>query len=595
MAEDWAFSFWLNHYEQDDQQTRNPLRIKPKDATLFDLLRHKSARIIRGANHVEAHGIDREKDTWAADYAKQRIARAMNSPDSEHRDVLLGVVMFGLSARIAFAEICYHPAYGIVTDFVDPRRVVWHPGFLSPNSLRCPWVNRQLPMSVEALEVMKDAGWEVNMDKLRPQMDTLVRSGSQFDSGEVRFGYNGEPRQGDSNQPVILVNFHYEKFNSEVLKKRGKLQVLKEDERYLECPDCGFKSAPQGAYSQHMPETAPCPNCGQLAYRRDAVVPEDTIQKYALGKRLVICVDGQEKPFHLGDWPFPKMRHFPLVEWQPYRSPVDPIGQSDTNLHRSQQLIINSMYRLGYEQMLRAKGIIIAPEDGLVDWKGDPWQFSDHKDVAYYTNSFAKIDYFQPPGLNAAWPTFLQAVQNSLFTNRGTGDLGLTQDQSKDIAVGTIRTMVATGEIPVDEHIASFQQFCGRYWNRWFEATVETEQPKDVERVMGQMWAALYAKLRHEMVPGVDVIITSEPRITQENMDLAQKVAPLLNAPPPQMKLLARLAGIPESMLNEYERDMQQFMSQQQAQQMQMLAMSGAAGQLPQAQPANGAAESTTG
>lgn len=561
IGEELDFAINQNHYDDDETNTRDRRRIKPKDPSLMAMIRHKTSLVMKASQHFEVEPVDKFTDPMQAEYWKTRLRLELTNPDNNHRENLADVVSSTFAARMWALEFVRHPDCGLISRPLDPRRLRWHSGFKSPHDKGCPWINikDRIPLE-DAIQMAKDSpDFKGNLSDITPDpaLDKPVTP-TQVYADEIRLRGSNGPSPGETGQRFVTVYRWYAKWDKKTYKKRrNNRRLLHAPDRYMECQECNYQSPPEHTMEQPWPAQAVCPNCGGTMERIDALDHEDEMLKYKDGRRLVICFPKCKVTIHDGAWEFEKMRNWPVVLFKAYWHPIYPVPMSDTAYYRTLQLMIDSMYRLGFEQMLKSKGWIMAPEDGLFDAFGNVWQFSDYQDVMYYRDIIAPnaIQYFQPAGLNPAWATFLGSVQGAFSAHSGTGDIGIGQNQSKDIAVGTINTLVQTGEIPVDNHVADFQVFMSRFLTRLAEGLMSVDDREMTMHILGPQ-GIQQASIVTSSLPMVNIIVTAEPDLSQDKLEIMQKFQQLtsLAQNPPLFQLMARLVNLPDSLVREFMR-----------------------------------------
>jgi hypothetical protein len=289
----------------------------------------------------------------------------------------------------------------------------------------------------------------------------------------------------------------------------------------------------------------------------DAEMLEPEVLAYRKGQRLVICAPFADRKFYDRSWPF-DMRGFPVAVYKSYWHPTRTIPESETSYNWTLALMLDASLRNGHEQMLRSHGIILAPEDGLNDAYGEPYAFSDYRDVAFYNEDVINpgaIQFFQPAGINQALPAWRQMIENVFFRNKSNFDLGLTPESSKDIAGVALKQMIETGNIPLDHKIRRFQRFKTIILNRIYEMIRATWTPAKAQRLLGDMeGAALYKNLMTGL-PNVDIRVSADPRGSFARDQDFQKLVSIIQEPSKaRRRLLARGINLAPSWLDELDR-----------------------------------------
>lgn len=575
IGEELDFSLRLKHYVDDTANVRDRRRIQPKGRELYGKLRHKSAQIVKEM-HLDVRPVDQVTDPQSADMAKWVLQSELENPIKDYKTIREGVVLGALAARVWCAALDWHPEIGafgeIVPRILDPRSLYWTPGWSSPHDLTCPWVIEVKTMRVADIRAMgKFGGWKNTSQVHADSGERKVRSQAGDPSlppGQTRLPADtGNPTGGETDieaRATVLLCWFRDYENTRT-QPAGEARILPQGDRYMACVSCGYTEKGAGPVAD-LPEVGgPCPTCGNPLQRIDAEVPTEEVLTYPKG-RLVICAPFSDVTLYDDKWPY-QIRTVPYLVVKAYGHPVELFGQSDTSLDWSLQLISNAMLRLGYEQMAENRDIIIAPEDGLLDASGEPWQFGDAQGrVAYWQGPGPpNVQHFQGSGLPPAWSTFFGSVQNVLMRDMGTSDIVVGPQETKNIPVGTVQAMEQQGEIPVEHHKQKLWQAESIFFGVWLDMIRELWTEKRLVRMLGPQGQVIFQSLRGMDLPNADVTVSAAPAI--DNIDPAEVNALLavLNAPPPMRKLLARKYNIPAQDMQQFEQDEMEWMQKQQS------------------------------
>jgi hypothetical protein len=570
IGKELSFTVDQQHYIDDNDS--DPNRIKPIDPSLLNKVRYEASEILEGSTYYEMRPVDEKDDPQSADYAKALLDQTLQNPESEFEDSLEDVVDGGLAARAWGLEVGFDPDCGqfgeLTFEAIDPRRMFWTPGFKAPHAARCPWLIIEKPMLPAEIERMKARGWKNTKDCPTDAAAISSLGNSTGSPGPIRTeGGSGNA----SEQKFTTVLFCYEKFVKD-MKPQTNYRTLSPGDHHMYCPDCNFRGMAQKYLDVPLPDGAgdPCPDCGMPTQKATTEAISADVLSYRDGHRCRIIAPKAAREFWNDRWDY-DTRGFTTLLYQPYNHPVNPIAHSDTYYYRSLACVSDAMLRLGYEQMRKAHGIILAPQDSLYDAYGEPFPFSEHRDVAYYDTDFltpGAIQWFQPPGLNAAWSTYFQTVQGVFAANKGTGDPGLTGTQSKDIAVGTIEKLVETGSVATNRKKRRFQRFKSLVLTRAYEIMRSTMTTERAVRVLGENGGYALQMIRVSGLPGYDVVVTAEPQIAKMEMEKVQGLSQVMQAPAPIRRILARALKVPVAWVVEIE--MAEAKAQQAAMQAQL-------------------------
>lgn len=563
MTEELDYALKLRHWEDDYGQTRDRRRLQPKGIELYNLIRHKTGQILKAPDFLEARPVDNVTDPVRADIAKAVVEHILYDPGRRFPAHLERLVVGALSARYWAMEWFYDPNDGpfgeINFETIDPRRFFWAPGYYDCMESRCPWTIKHVPMTLEQIQGMKDAGWK-NIDKLKAE-DVIGADrvpAHPFDT--IRFNGGGRAGPGHTTTPIVHVLFcRFRRDNAKRKTVRDPFRPLPPPQRYMACANCSFRTTthPRDEDGKLPAKGQPCPACGQAMLERvDYERIEDDILAYPDG-RLSIIAPFQDVVLYDDAWP-EKLRGFPQATYDAYIHPAEPVGMSDTYLNWDLQSVSNAMLRLGYEQMSESRGVLVVDEDGIVDAHGEPYTFSDANGrIAYRTTegSGVPLQFFQPQGLNAAWSTYFQAIQGVFRSNLGSSDLGLTPQSSKDIPVGTVNALVASGEVPVDHHIFKLRLFKTYMANNLLDMARSTWTEARFVRTFGPAGEQMMKMLRGSDIPAADVRFHADPTLRQLKVDEAKTYMEIANLPPARRKFVGKGVGVSAIALQELERD----------------------------------------
>lgn len=469
-----------------------------------------------------------------------------------HRDRM---VLGALAARRWALAADYDPRVGpygeILYRNVDPRNLVFADGFWSPHHPACPWVIEQEFVPLEEAEGA--VGWENNQD-LKPEGRPEFFAGSGS-AGDLRRISEHDP------EPVVTVVKLWERRVFDTLRKEGPRNRLAEHERHMACLVCGFRGPRQATQDFPLPIFAPgaCPECQGDLDRIDEEAIEIEELAYEKGKRLTIMAPNQsgERIFAVGSWPH-KLRTVPYFDFQSKPHPAEQIGSSVTFSNWTMQVSSNTTLRDGIEHMRRAKPYHLLPRVGVEDERGEPWQGGDHQsEWIYYTGDLPQrgITTLQGAGLPPAWNTLFQAIQGVFRANMGTTDLGLTPSQSKDIAVGTIRQLIETGELPVEHVITWLRRDEAPFIGALADLVRATYTPARLRRIQGPDGRWQLLSILGRSLPNVDIMIVTNPTLIRLQQSDVSTLIEFAGAPPQMRKFLARRLNIPVSEVQSLEEE----------------------------------------
>ena len=569
IGEELDFALKLKHYADDQGETRDRRRIQPKGRELIAKLRHKVAQITKDL-FITVKPVDRTQDPKLADAAKWVLEYDVHHSQKDYEQVRDDWVTLALAARLGVIALDFVPGVGgfegeVIPRVVDPRNFYWAPGWKSPHDMTCPWAIEVRRMRIADVKKMKSQGWK-NVDKIRP--DGGLMKGDKWNDtsllpGTVRL-YNssgGIPSPTISDvDPTCVVIFYWAR-NDDTrttrMQENGQ-RKLRPEQRYLRCSTCGMTDNSQEG-SSLPPSGGMCQQCGFGEMDRvDREIDTEEVLSYPHG-RLTICAPfSDDLELYDDNWPY-KIRTVPYGVLHGYPHPLEQIGQSDTSYDWSLQLIADALLRQAYEQMSENRDLIISPVDGLVDAENEPWQFADTQGrLAYWTGQgMPNVMHFQGSGIPNGWTQIFGQVQSVLMRDMGTDDINMEAGNTKNIPVGTIQAMQATGEVPVEHHKRRLWRAESLVLSVWLDMIRDTWTQKRIMRLSPENGQEMFAEITGSDIPNADILVTAAPAIGSADEQEIRALQQILSAPPPMMNILARKLNISQGDLAEYQANMQ--------------------------------------
>lgn len=557
------------HYKQDEGQTLDRTRVQPKGAETFNTIRHKTAQIAGQSTYFECWPTDQQDDPQAAEAARRVLESIVQDPLKRYRPCKRRMVLGALVASTWYCKVEWDSSIGPYGDLrfssLAPFYLLPAPGWQDIHDPKCPYVIEWADLPIDFVRSKAGKGenaWK-DLEDLWPDNQGQYKSQDEY----TRSLSDSSPDEGYGPDTVRVVMM-WERSDPALEKKEGSdYNVLPEAQRYMACPDCGYKTMehPTGEQGPLPLEGGLCPVCYDSVpqgfsslLRIDAHRQDERYLRYPKG-RLRICLPIQRRMAYDGGWPC-KMRSFPFFQFRAYENPEEYHGLSDTMLHGNNQVILNSLRRMGYEQMRTSRSVIIVaggPDNkGLLDSRGREFRFSDENGCVAYTQGQTvqnMVQHVQGQGLPAQWATYHQTILNSFEATQGTSDLGLTPASSKDIAASTVKQLTEMGEIPVADHRDVLNEeesiFLGVALDIWIANTTAAR----AVRYLGPDGNMVVDKLRGADVATVDVIVTASPQIRQAHMDQFQSFSQWAAMPPPLRRLAAEMLNIPLSKVGQLE------------------------------------------
>jgi hypothetical protein len=308
--------------------------------------------------------------------------------------------------------------------------------------------------------------------------------------------------------------------------------------------------------------------CGSGMSRRDLHSQEDDVLAYPKGRRLVIQPLFQrlsdEEPFYDGAWPVPNARSFPLYYVTRYVSPGRPMGDSDTTRNWEAQLASDQLMTMAFDRIMRHQGYYVLPQTGMFDYLGNRFEFRDDQfNVVFADGSDPnrpqpQMQYVQGSALDAAWPSYWQAVQTTLLSHQGITDFGLTPDSSKDIAVGTVKELTRQGDITVEHFIRRKRRALAKALGVMWDYLRHTYPAERLARLrLGDQ--DVVARLKGDELPNFDFTIVDTPPFSgleKDRADAFKAMVEVATKMPQFLDVFAEVNKLPPSTVRMFKRAM---------------------------------------
>ena len=568
------FVFKLKHYKDDKGQTLDRTRVQPKGAELFNTIRHKASEIAGQPTYFECWPVDQIDDPLSAEYSKRVIESVLQDPLKRYRPCKRRMVYGGLVASVWYMKAEWDGKIGPFGDIrfstLSTMHVLPEPGWQDIHDPCCPRVYEWHDLPIDSIKGKQ--GWK-NTKGLWP--DNGGKNLSEDDYAKSLSEWS--PDEQDTPDTVRVV-FVWDRWDDKTEDKLGvSRRALAPQDRYMACLSCGYKTmdVPRETSGELPMQGGMCPVCYQSdppeerpLERIDYERIDERYLSYPTG-RLRIIAPVQRRKFYDGPWP-DKMRSFPFFQFRCYENPEEYNGLSDAMLHINDQVILNSLRRMGYEQMRTSKSIIVVaggPDGrGLLDHRGRPFILSDENGCVAYAQGPTvsnMIQHVQGQGLPAQWTPYYQAILGAFSATQGTSDLGLTPASSKDIAASTVQQLTEMGEIPVKDHLEVINEEEGVFLGVVLDIWKSRVSVPRATRHFGPEGKMIVERLKGTEIPNVDVVVTAQPKMKAAHLEQFKTFAQWASLPPPIRRIAAKQLNIPISMVMELELEEQQMAQQQ--------------------------------
>lgn len=554
--------------------------------------RNKVAQATAAPRSLEALPVDKLTDADDAEIAVSIMEWELGHPQKGFDDVLEEVIQDAIDCRAGAALLDYDPDLGKFGEcfwrWKDMNLLMWEPGFQDPHHLKCGWMQEARRMHMDDLAAMGKlkgkAKWYGVDDVVA---DGLYKSREQGAADPDIFGPDnllGVPGVPTDDEHVWVL-FCWYKNDVSTYRRQTEETLIPKGERYMGCDnlECDYRSDTQDELIEQgkIPEGGeltdtmePCPNCGSTMSRRDVHSEEEDVLAYPKGRRLVVMPLFQrlpdDEPFYDGAWPVPTARSFPILYVTAYTRPGRPMGDSDTTRNWEAQVASDQLMTMAFDRIMRHQMYYVLPRKGMYDYRGQRFEFRDDQfNVMFQDMSDASIP---PPqvqvvtgsALDGAWGTYWQAVQTTLLGPQGINDMGLTRDNSKNIAASTVAQLDQIGNIPVAHFIRRKNRALSKAYGVMWDYLRYTYKADRLARLrLGE--EDLVVNLKGDELPNFDFRLVEAPDFTHLDKardDAFQKLYAFVsqNPDPDWLELYATTSGFPQSIV----RKVKQLLAKQQ-------------------------------
>lgn len=582
------FIYDARHNLRDQGNTLDHRKQQIKGNQVSGLIDHKVAKTVQSETFYDLRPA--ETDATPMDSA---IARALLEDHfSDERncwdDTDEGLANYGYSAGSGYVFYDYDDELcEIVNELEDPRNVMCMPGRRFLHHPRTEIVIRRRRMSVAEGKANKHCGW-VNTDLLHEELDedATEHENRQDMAGNVDISPRGVTEDGlpiKGEFTVAYIYCRHDPFEQREQKMDG-MRMLDPKDRYHFCPPgnggCGYQMDNMGDGSDLDEWGQSCPVCGKTTMRADA---EEDWSEWDRFHKGVVYIVAPSQRLYLGYKEF-NTPSFPIDEFAPRPDPRRFRGGSDTARNWSYQIAHNMIVHSGVTQTRLNVDRIFAVQNSVFNEHGRAyvWDDSLHNRIGYTKNAMglAGMRHFQGSGIGAGWNVVEGRVDGLLRQDLGSSDINtrIGDDRSRDIAVGTIQTMVAEGETSVDFGIRIWRRMKSRRAQNILSLMTENYTEDRLLRVLGPQGTMEMMGIRASQLPYLKVRATATPTLRQTDSDQLKIVMDwfqLMQQAPALGRYAAKKLNIPPE-------DVEQIMSELQN---QATAGMGRAGAMPPGAP----------
>jgi hypothetical protein len=548
-----------------------------------DTIRHVVGRATEKPRTVEARPVDIDTDPDTGEVAASLVEWELSNPWKGFEDCFEEALIDSRERRIGLVWMDWDPTCGpygeILYRFADASRFMWDPSY-HPHHPKCDWLIEEKRLNVDLARETYKAPW------LEPDRGMFSPAGSIQPGTPILENPGGDRIAGTaSDYRDDQVTLWLAWFKNDRTKAKQKKEVdyleLKPDDRYLSCVSgCGYRSPTQGELRikdqvrEELPELVPggCPVCSGDLDRIDATSEAAETLAYSRGRRLTIVSpfcrrSGDEDAVYDGKWPIPTARSFPLLVLTAYAKPGFPMGPSDTTLMWDQQIASDQLRTMAIQRVFEHRNFWVLPRAGIVDHKNKRYMMRDDQSNVMYRDASVMgpldIQMFNGTGLDPSFPVVFGIAQQALVQYRGVADMGLTQENSKDIAASTVSQLTQMGEIPVAHYNRrknrELSKFYGVLWD-YIRATYTAERIARL-RIEG---TDVVANLSGDDLPNFDFAIYDTPPFVgsdRAKTDAFQALVQFATNPmtQPFLDIFAEVNELPRSVVRKIEKRLKEL------------------------------------
>lgn len=513
MRQEERFLGGERYAEDQGSYNRDRRLIQIRGQETQDTIRHIAARATERPRSVEARPTDSETDPDSGEVATSLIEWELDNTWKDFESLYYEAVVACREKRLGVVWMDYDPDCGpfgeMLYRYVSGDQIMWDESFGSPHHPKCAWLWEAYRVPVDEARATYKADW------LKPDYKQFDRAGNVLPGLPLVSGASAAMFAGAApdDGKVTLWRFWWKRDPEAAEQSKGKMGVtrsrqdLKPDDHYLACPECDFQSPTQGKMQEmgildgDLPgEDDPsvsmpaCPSCHengtlQPLKRIESHAEDPESLHYSDQRRLTViapfCAGPDDEPLYDGGWPVPNARSFPGLFLTAYVKPGHPVGPSDTTLMWDQQVAADNLRTMAIQRVFEHRNYWVMPRVGIYDAQGRRYEFRDDQHNVMYRDATAAnmgplgIEQINGAGLDPEFGLIYDLTQAALTQYRGIADLGLTAENSKNIAASTVSQLTQMGEVPLEDFVRrknrELSKFYGVVWD-YIRATYTPER-----------------------------------------------------------------------------------------------------------------------
>ena len=579
MTEFEAFLEGERYEDDNDAYNKDRRLMQIRGNELWDTIRHMAGEATSKPRSVTPRPIDRDADPDTAEVEAALVERELSDPWKGFEARYYEAIISARSKMLGVVWADWDPDCGpegeILFRYVDGRRLRWDPAY-DPHHPKCAWLIEERRCDVDWVHDTYPGSEWVQADK-----DALLPTGEMKQGIPLIRGSGGHSIKPDAEDNKATLWFCWYK-NDKTTKRREKPESyvpLEPEQQYLSCASCGYRSPTagelieQGKIETELPEMMEgCPTCGGNMERIEARDEVEDVLAYSKGKRLVITAPFSAAPddaaVYDGKWPIPSARSFPGLFLTCDVMPGKVMGGCDTKYLWDQQIASDNLRTLALQRVFEHRNYWVLPQVGIKDYRGQRFNFrEDQFNVMYRDAATAlgdlNIQMLNGTGLDPGWSVAFGAVQDALTQYRGVADFGLTEESSKNIAVGTAERIERQGNIPLEDFKRRCNGELGKFYGVVSDMIHYTYTPTKVAR-LNIDGTDLVVSMWGDDMPNYDFVIEETPDFTGLEKARSEAFNAMLQVATnpttePFLDIFAEMNNLPRSVIRKFQKRMEEI------------------------------------
>lgn len=515
---------------------RRGVQIRGQD--IQDTIRHSVAKATEKPRSVEGRPKDNQGDADVAELMVSLVTDELSDPWKGFSSERYAAIQTCKEMRLGVVWMDLVPDFGpygseMFYSWQAPDRIMWEAPY-HPHHPLCGWLIRDRRIDVDQAREMYGAKW-IEPDKASFSSRGNWRAGTPLISGYT--DWVAASCIYDNKATIRECWYKNDRSVAKDQKYAGEEPVDPEN-RYLVCapgadPEsgCGFRSDTQdalqatGAIQGELPEALPgaCPTCGADLHRIDAQDVNQSVLAFSRGRRLVVTAPFSPNPKDVpaadSSWPVPKARSFPAYFCFASVKPGDVMGPCDVDWMWDQQVAQDNLDTMAIHRVFESRTYWEMPEVGMNDHRKKRFEFrNDQRNVIFRDATKARhgpmeIKPHQAAALDPSWGVVRQVINADLTRYRPSGDISLTEENSKDIAAKTVELVQKQGEVSNEDFKRRDNLELAKFYGVVSDYISATYTPNRMSRLNIE-GGDILMRLEGGDLPNLDFVLEDTPEFT---------------------------------------------------------------------------------